>query len=161
MAKLKVGVFSFTCDEGCSMQILEALNYMHVPWKNKIDFVDFRLIKTPKNPLSEMDVAFVEGAIATEDDVKRIKKIRSLAKEVVAIGSCAIVGAPSNHRNFFDKDLTKKITPFLKRFKHREKVQPLKDFIRVDREITGCPISESDFTECVDDYIKNLGVKNA
>ena len=160
MAKLKVGIFSFTCDEGCSMQILETLNYKYSEWKNKIDFVDFRLIKSPEKT-KEIDVSFVEGAIATEDDVKRIKKIRNTSKEVVAMGSCAIIGAPSNHRNFFDEKLKKQIKPFLDKFKHREKVQPLKDFIKINAEITGCPISEEDFVETLEKYIKKYGVKHA
>ena len=160
MAKLEVGVFSFTCDEGCSMQILEVLNYKYPEWKNKLDFVDFRLIKTP-GKTKALDVAFVEGAIATKDDITRIKQIRGFSKNVVAMGTCAIIGAPSNHRNFFDKKTTKSIQPFLKKFKHLDKVQPLKNFIKVDSEITGCPIDEKDFVDAVEMYLGKQGVKNA
>ncbi|MCD6547065.1 MAG: hypothetical protein J7K22_00765 [Nanoarchaeota archaeon] len=160
MKKLSIGIFSFTCDEGCSMQILEVFNNKFKEWENLIEIKHFRLI-SPRKDIEKLDVAFVEGAISTKRDLEGLKKVRETSKKVIAIGSCAINGFPSNQRNFFDKKVKQKIKPFLKKFNHLENVEPIKKFISVDGEINGCPISEDDFIKVLEDCLIEFGVKDA
>lgn len=100
MKKLKIGIFAFTADEGCAIQFLEILNRKFEDWKKVLDIQYCRLLKS-KNKVKGLDVAFIEGAVATYREEEALKEIRKNAKRVVAVGSCAIEGSPSNLRNFF------------------------------------------------------------
>ncbi|VVB54948.1 F420-non-reducing hydrogenase subunit G [uncultured archaeon] len=155
--KLRVGVFSFTSDEGCIITFIEILNYKYRDWLPHLDFINARALKSD-NRMEPMDVAFVEGAIANERERERIKLIRDLSKKVVAVGSCAINGTPSNHRNFFDEERLAEINSVVTRFHHLPKVVPLKEFIQVDAEVPGCPMIEGKFVEVMDSYLKEFGV---
>ena len=157
MKKLNVGLFSFTSDEGCSMIFLELMNDRFFEWKKLIDFRYFKLMKS-KNVLKDIDVAFVEGAISTYNEEKKLKLIRKYSKKLVAIGSCAIDGSPSNQRNFFDKGRKGEIKFILDKFGHREKVSPLNEIVKVDDNVSGCPMIEEKFIEVLNKYLKEFKV---
>ncbi|MDO8625085.1 MAG: hypothetical protein Q7R47_03305 [Candidatus Diapherotrites archaeon] len=156
MAKLRVGIFSFTGDEGCVITFLEILNTKFFEWIEHVDFVNMRVLQK-NNSLENLDVAFVEGAISTEKEVEKLQQIRANSKRVVAIGSCAISGAPSNYRNLFDEKTMAEILPILQRFHHREKVVPIGNLVTVDAQVPGCPIIEEKFIELMEKYITELG----
>ena len=99
------------------------------------------------NKLSDIDVAFVEGAITNEADAKKLRSIRKHSKKLVAIGSCAINGMPAAQRNMFDEELKKEIEFLLKSFKQSDKVRTIKDVVAVDDEVPGCPMEEESSSE--------------
>ena len=150
--KLRVGWFSFACCEDSTIVMTELMNERWQDWKEKMDFVYARVLKA-ENKLENIDVAFIEGAIATEKDYKRIKEIRKNSKKVVAIGSCAVNGMPAAQRNTFDPKTKKEISIILQRFKHREKVVPVKDVIKVDDFVPGCPMQEDVFLKVLGKYL--------
>ena len=156
--KLRAGLFSFTGDEGCVITFLEILNYKLADWKNKVDWVHARVLKK-KNELKNIDVAFIEGAISNKKELKMLKEIRKNSKKIVAIGSCAISGSPSNYRNFFDEKRKKEIGFVLKRFRHLPSVEPIEKYVKVDAQVAGCPIIEKQFVEVMDKYLSGFGVK--
>lgn len=151
--KLKVGVYSFTCCEGCVVSFIEMLNKKYEEYSKKIDFVDFRTLK-PDKGIHKTDVAFVEGAISTKAEVKRLKEIRKKTKKLVAFGSAAVSGWPSDQRNKFNKKKLEEISGLLKKFNQIEKVSPLKVFVKVDDEINGCPVAEKDIIKKIDGWLK-------
>lgn len=152
MRKLKFGFFSFTGDEGCMMVFLESLNSKFAKWQKAVDFQYSKLLRE-KNELKGIDVAFVEGAISTKDEVGRIKEVRKNCKVLVAIGACAIDAGPSGHRNFFAAKELKEIRPVLKRFGYLDRVYPLSKFVKVDYKVPGCPIDEKAFVGLVERFI--------
>ncbi len=154
--KLRVGVFSFTGDEGCVITFVEILNDWFMKWKDQVDFVNIRVLRG-NNSLENLDVAFIEGAIAHPKEEAKLREIRANTKKLVAIGSCAIAGNPSNHRNFFDEKTLAEIRPLLEKFKHREKVVPLKEIVAVDAEVPGCPIQENVMVDLMNKYIAEMG----
>jgi len=155
--KLRVGIFSFTGDEGCVITFLEILNIYFFKWKDIIEFKYARVLQS-KNEVKDIDVSFVEGAISSPREEKSIKKIRKNSKRVVAIGSCAIDGSPSNHRNFFDAARKKEIMPIIKKFNLNKRVEPLNKFIKVDTIVPGCPMMEGKFIEVLNKYFKEFGI---
>lgn len=155
--KLKVGVFSFTGDEGCVIVFTELLNEYFFKWRDLVEFRYARVIQQ-KNVVKDIDVAFVEGAISGFKEEKMLRKIRRNSKRVVAIGSCAIDGSPSNHRNFFDEQTTKEILPILNKFPYRKKVSPLHEIIKVDETVPGCPIVEESFLNILNKYLLEFGI---
>lgn len=155
--KLKVGLFSFTSDEGCSMIILELMNDNFFKWEKLIDFKYFKLLKS-KGEIKDLDLAFVEGAISTFKEEKKLKEIRKNSKKLVAIGSCAVNGSPSNQRNFFSEDTKREIKIILDEFGHKDKVSALNEIVKVDDNVPGCPMDENKFLEILNKYLKEFKV---
>ncbi len=160
MKKLKIGWFSFTCCEDSTIVFIELMNDHYREWSNLIEFKYFRTLKN-NNDMTDLDVAFVEGAIANYKEEEMLKEIRKNCKKLVAIGSCACTGSPSNQRNFFDDETRKEIQIILDRFGHREKVSPLSEIVQVDDFVPGCPMNEQMFLEKLNQYLKEFGVVNA
>lgn len=100
-----------------------------------------------------MDLAFVEGAISSLEQEEKLKSIRVKAKVLIAIGSCAVVGSPSNQRNFFNQQQIEQIQPILDKFKYKEKVLKLSDIVNVDENVPGCPMNEDVFLKILNKYI--------
>src|SRR3989338_3872445 len=97
-AKLRLGWFSFSCCEDNTIVMTEVMNDHWQEWKRLFDFRHARVLKS-KNILDELDIAFIEGAIASEDQEKHLTDIRSRSKKLVAVGACAVVGMPSGQRH--------------------------------------------------------------
>src|SRR3990167_10360994 len=151
--KLKIGWFSFTCCEDSTIIFTELLNTHWKNWKNQIEFVHVKVLKKSPEIIPEMDIAFVEGAIAGDRQEQKLKDIRQKAKKLVAIGSCAVVGSPSNQRNFFNRSQLDEIRPILQKFKYKEKVLKLSDIVTVDETVPGCPMNEQKFLEIMGKYL--------
>lgn len=153
--KLRIGWFSFTCCEDSTIIFTELLNLHYKNWLPKIEFVHARvLMKENTKEIQPMDVAFIEGAISSDVQEEKLKKIRAQSKILVAIGSCAVVGSPSNQRNFFKMDQTAEIKEILEKFKYKEKVLKVSDVVKVDEAVPGCPMNEQMFLTLMEKYIK-------
>ena len=151
--KLKAGFFSFTCCEGCIVVFLEVLNKKYDEYMSKMQIEYFRALKKVKK-IKQMDIAFVEGAISTPSEVKKLKLIRKNARKVVALGSGAVNGWPSNLRNKFKGKKKEEVAFLIEKLGQNEKILPIKEFIKVDDEIDGCPVDEKVFVEKVDEYLE-------
>jgi sulfhydrogenase subunit delta len=151
--KTRVGVFSFTCCEGCSISFIETFNSKFNDYMKKIKIVNFRALKK-EDKIHNMDLAFVEGAISTESEIKKLKEIRRKTKKLVALGSGAANGYPSNQRNKFSDDKKRAIHPLLVRFRQNSTIEPLKTYVKVDDEINGCPVEESAIISKMEEYLK-------
>ncbi len=153
--KLRVGWFSFTCCEDSTILFVELLNDKFFEWKDKLEFVNAKVLKG-KNPMEQMDVAFVEGAVSSKADEEKVLHIRSLATKLVAIGACACTGMPSAQRNSFDEETKKEIQFIIDRFNYLPRVEPLKSVVKVDYEVPGCPMDESKFLAVLDTILKDF-----
>ena len=158
--KLKIGWFSFTCCEDSTMIWIELMNENFFKWKELLDIRYARALKR-NNKIKNLDVAFVEGAITTEKDAKRLMSIRANSKKLVAIGSCAVNGMPAAQRNMFDPELKKEIEFLIARFKQSDKVRAVKEVVAIDDEVPGCPMAEDAFLKTLDKYLKEFGVVDA
>ena len=92
--KLKIGWFSFSCCEDNTVVLTEIMNDHWQEWKKLFDFRHARVLRS-KNILDELDIAFIEGAIASKKHEAQLKEIRSKSKKLVAVGACAVVGMPA------------------------------------------------------------------
>ena len=154
MSKLRIGWFTFTCCEDSTIIFTELLNKNYKEWFERLEFVHARVLrKDQNNEIQPMDVAFVEGAISSDVQEEKLKKIRQMAKTLVAIGSCAVTGSPSNQRNFFNENQNKEIKAILEKFKYKDKVLKLADVVKVDAAIPGCPMNERLFLEIMKKFL--------
>lgn len=148
----KVGFFSFTCCEGCTISFIEVLNKKFKEYSEKMEIKYLRALKKCSE-ISEMDIAFVEGAVSTKEEIIKLKEIRKNAAKVIALGSGAINGWPSNLRNNFNKEKMKKIKQIIKKQKQLKKIKPIKEIIKIDGEIPGCPVEEKLFIKKMEEYL--------
>ncbi|MFH0737602.1 MAG: hypothetical protein V1827_03525 [Candidatus Micrarchaeota archaeon] len=155
--KLRIGWFTFTCCEDSSIMFVELLNRYYFKWSEQLDFRYAKMLKS-KNVLDELDVAFVEGAISNEREKEKLLEIRSKAKYLVAIGSCACNGTPSAQRNSFSEAQMESIRPTLKQWDLYEKVLKLEEVVKVDDKVDGCPMFENIFLSTLDKYLKMFGI---
>ena len=130
----------------------EILNKKFFEWKDKIEIVDSKTIGKSYN--NAIDIALVEGAITTTEEEEKVKEVRKRSKVVVAIGNCSSIGAPSNMRNFFDEKQKEEIKKVIENFEYLEKVKSIKEVIKVDYEVYGCPMDEKKFLEVFEKLVK-------
>ena len=135
----------------------ELLNDHFEQWLPLLDIRHARVLQS-KNTLDQLDVAFIEGAISSDEQVERVAEIRSISKKVVAIGSCAVMGLPAAQRNFFNPELTAEITPLLTKFNYRQKAARLDEIIPVDHRVPGCPMNNDVFLATLSGLLKEFGV---
>lgn len=155
--KLKIGWFSFSCCEDSTIIFTELLNDHYKEWKTLIDFKSI-LVMQRREDLSELDVAFVEGAITAAEQEEKLKKIRGVAKKLVAVGSCACSGMPAGQRNAFDEAKRAEIEALLTRFSYASKVRKVADVVAVDDSVPGCPMSEEGFLRVLNKYLVEFGI---
>lgn len=155
--KLRVGWFSFSCCEDSTIIFTELLNDHFATWKQMIEFVHFLPLQK-KAELYDIDLAFIEGAITSEEQEKMVQKIRSVAKRVIAIGACAVAGMPSGQRNAFDATTKDEIAPILVRFAYAPMVKKIADVITVDAVVPGCPMDENIFLKVINSYLSEYGI---
>ena len=136
-AKPKVAFFDFTDCEGCQLQFAN-MGGVLLDILDLVEIVSFREIMSEQG--QDYDVAFVEGAITTDNDVLRIKKIREKAKILVAFGACATTGGVNGIKNRAPLELAKKRVYGDKADTvNTIKAMPLHEVVRVDYFINNCP----------------------
>ncbi len=156
--KLAISWVTFACCEDSSIIFVEMLNEHFFEWKEKIEFKYCKILKNKNSSFDGSDVTFIEGAIATKEDEEQAKMIREKSKRIVAIGSCACSGLPSAQRNTFDESTKREIMLIVERFGHLEKVHPIRDIIKVDYAVPGCPMDEKIFLSTLDKLFAEFGV---
>jgi len=133
---------------------MEILNTHYKEWLPKIEFVHAKILrKDDTGEIQPMDVAFIEGAISSNSQEEKLKRIREKADKLITIGSCATTGSPSNQRNFFQGKKLEEIEPILQKFKYKEKVLKVSDVVTVNMSINGCPMNETQFIQCMENLL--------
>ncbi len=141
--KLKIGIFSLT---GCGGDQLQILNMEDVllDLLSNFDIVDFQEASSRKEE-GDIDVAFVEGTVSTEKDLKHLLEIRERSKVLIALGNCATDGCIQAMKN--DEDIRERFQEVYgvnpDEFDARPS-QPLSEFIKVEYEIPGCPVEKEE-----------------
>lgn len=150
--KKRVGIFSLTCDEGCTIYLIEIFNQKLPLWLEKMELVYFLSVKD-KVKFDKLDIALIEGTISTERDKREVLEIREKSKVLIALGSCAMTALPSGQRNNFNQKQLREIEEDLAKFNFLPKCLAVKDVARVDDEIIGCPIDEKKFVEVFEKHL--------
>ncbi len=140
MRKVSVAVVKLTSCSGCINEFLYAVAsnpelLRRVALVYATEFQDL-------NTLEEVDVALVEGSIATQHQEELVKSLRSRARLVVALGTCATFGGVQAAR--VDEDLRRVILasyPNPDFISVLPEVKSLDRVVKVDIKLPGCPVN--------------------
>ncbi len=127
----------------CEDQLLDVLG--------AVDMQSFVMAKSD-NTEGELDIAFVEGSISTEEQAERVKNIRARSKMLIAIGTCACHGGPQAMKleeGWFEERFRKVYGDAKIEISKAFEAQPVDAVVKVDMHIPGCPIDKGEFLEAV------------
>jgi coenzyme F420-reducing hydrogenase gamma subunit len=152
--KPKVAFFSLTCCEGCQLTVLSCEDELP-DILEQVSIVYFREAMTEK--IEDYDIAFVEGSVSTNREVKKLKHIRERAKVVVALGACSSIGGLNCLKNRFPMKEVQKAVYGSKasRFEvfDTKPVRAIDEIIEVEHYIHGCPIPKKEFLSVFTDLV--------
>jgi NAD-reducing hydrogenase small subunit len=147
-AKVKVATVWLDGCSGCHMSFLD-IDERLILLADKIELVYSPLVDNKVFP-DMVDVSIVEGAVATDEDIIKIKKIRAHSKVLIALGDCAVTSNVPGMRNpfgveaamqraFHENAQTQQQNPTMCLPKLLERVRPIHEVVKVDVFVPGCP----------------------
>lgn len=136
----RVAVHKFSSCDGCQLAFLN-LGEPLLALTDTVDILHF----AEAGPIDEdaaVDIAFVEGSVATSKDAERLQKIRANSRYVITIGACATAGGIQALRNLSDSsEWMAGIYAQPEFLDLLPESRPIADLIKVDLEIWGCPVN--------------------
>jgi len=150
---------------GCTMSFLDVDEWL-IDLAGMADIVFSPILDIKEYP-ENVDVAIVEGAVANEDNLEILLKVRQRTKVLIAFGDCAVTGNVTSMRNPLGSatDILKAvyvdrpevggqiparshILPVL-----LDKVKPLHEVVKVDAYIHGCPPSAASIRRAIEEAL--------
>lgn len=145
-ARPKIAVHKFSSCDGCQLALInDAVSLLQLA--TMVDVVHFAEAG-PLDEFAEVDLAIIEGSVNTKHDIHRLETIREKAKYIMAVGACAITGGIQALRNYqsaqgllnWQHDVYPQDTDVIIE-QDLATAKPIKDYVAVDFEMPGCPIS--------------------
>lgn len=150
MDKIRLATIWLDGCSGCHMSFLD-IDQRLLELSERVDIVFSPLVDAKEFP-ENVDVTLVEGAISTEEDLKKIHKVRENTRILVAFGDCAVTGNVPSMRNpysvedvlncvYVDRPVLNpqkpdQVVPAL-----LERTRPVHQVVKVDLFVPGCPPS--------------------
>ena len=148
-----IAILSLTCCEGCQIAIFD-LGERFLEFLTKVNIGDFRLAEELPD-VKKYDIAIVEGTAITKEQLRRLKIVRKKSKILVALGACACVGGPQEIKDYRGNknQLMRIIYPNIRGIDNPN-IKSVKELVKVDLEIPGCPINNEEFFRIINELIK-------
>ncbi len=139
--KPKVAVHKFSSCDGCQLAFLN-LGEDLLALSELVEIVHFAEAG-PVDEDSPVDIAFVEGSIATPDDLPRIERIRHNSRYLISIGACATSGGIQALRNMADTEQWIAAIYTSPAYIHSlDESTAIARHVKVDFELWGCPVNQ-------------------
>jgi len=148
-----IAILSLTCCEGCQVAIFD-LGERFLELLTKVNIGDFRLAEELPD-VDKYDIAIVEGTAITEEQERRLKIVREKSKFLIALGACAILGGPQEIKDYRgDKSkLIRQVYPNIRGIDNPN-VKSVREMVKVDLEIPGCPINKEEFFKIINKVLQ-------
>jgi NAD-reducing hydrogenase small subunit len=133
---------------GCHMSLLD-MDEVIINIAKRVEVVYGPLVDAQEFPKA-VDVALIEGAISSQEDLEKVRLIRQRSKLVIALGDCAVTGnVPAMRNQIVPRKLLERIyiegvqenpgiptegVPALLRH-----AIPVHEVVKVDLHVPGCP----------------------
>ncbi len=148
MEKVKFATVWLDGCSGCHMSFLD-LDERLLAIAPLIDLVYSPLVDNKEFP-EMVDVTMVEGSVSTDEELKKIQKIRKHTKILLVLGDCAVTGNVPAMRNpfgteavynraYFENATLQKQRPTTHLPTLLERVRPVHEVVKVDIFVPGCP----------------------
>ena len=163
MSKLRLATVWLDGCSGCHMSFLDVDERL-LALAEKAELVYSPLVDTKEFPES-VDVALVEGAVSSEEDLEKIKRVRERTKILISLGDCAVTANVPGMRNPFgtqalneraylenvtlEPGVPKEIVPPL-----LPQARPIHEVVPVDVFVPGCPPSADVIWYCVNELLE-------
>jgi len=150
--KPTVAILSLTCCEGCQVAIFD-LGERFLEFLTKVNIGDFRLAEELPD-VKKYDIAIVEGTAITKEQLRRLKIVRKKSKILIALGACACVGGPQEIKDYRGNknQLMRIVYPNIRGIDNPN-IKSVKELVKVDFEIPGCPINKEEFFRIINELI--------
>ncbi len=163
MSKIRMATVWLDGCSGCHMSLLD-IDERLIEIAEQIDLVYSPLVDTKEFP-EDVDVTLVEGAVSSEEDLHKIKKIRANTRVLVSLGDCAVTGNVPSMRDLFPTDeVLHRIyhenatidtkTPTRVVPKLLKKVVPVHEVVKVDVFVPGCPPSANTIFQAIGELLQ-------
>jgi len=147
---------------GCHMSFLD-IDERLLDLAQKADLVYSPLVDRKDFP-ELVDITLVEGAVSSEDDLKKIKKVRAHTNILVSLGDCAVTSNIPGMRNPFgvksilDRAYVDTVSipgpaPSSVIPRLLDRVRPVHEVVLVDVFVPGCPPSADTIYQVLSDLI--------
>jgi|NGEPerStandDraft_6_1074524.scaffolds.fasta_scaffold46010_2 sulfhydrogenase subunit delta len=142
----RIGIVKFASCDGCQLTLLDLEDEL-LAIAARVDLVEFAEA-TSHRSAGPFDVLFVEGSISTPEQAEDIARLRAVSHRLVTIGACATAGGIQAIRNWFDHEEVRAVVyPQPGYVDSLAQARPVADFVAVDAELRGCPISPAQLRE--------------
>jgi len=149
MGKPTVGIFGLTGCAGDQLVILNCEDRL-LDLVALIDIRDFLMASSENDTASRLDIALVEGAVLSRRDAATLRAIRERSRTLVALGTCAVWGGVAALDRGTDRArLLEDVYGEAGAAYDTMEAQALHELVKVDFNITGCPIEKEDFVAAV------------
>lgn len=144
----RVAVHKFSSCDGCQLAFLN-LGETLLTLAGRVRLVHFAEAGLLDED-AKIDIAFIEGSIATPEDLERVRRIRANSGFVVTIGACATAGGLQALRNFADaKQWIQGVYTNPEYITGLDRVTPISAHVKVDLELWGCPVNSRQVLEAI------------
>jgi sulfhydrogenase subunit delta len=136
----RIAVHKFSSCDGCQLAFLNAGEAL-LSLSELVDIAHF-VEAGPVDPEARVDIAFVEGSIATPEDLSRIQRIRDNSKYLITIGACATAGGMQALRNLADgQQWIDAVYASPQYISSLATSTAIAAHVKVDLELWGCPVN--------------------
>jgi NAD-reducing hydrogenase small subunit len=162
MNRVKLATVWLDGCSGCHMSLLD-MDAAIIDVAGKTELVYGPLVDAQEFP-EGVDVTLVEGAVSSQEDLKKVQTIRARTRLLVALGDCAVTSNVPAMRNGLP--VTKLLQAvYVEGAKESRTVptdgvpallkqaRPLHEFVKVDLHVPGCPPSAKAILGVVSDLL--------
>lgn len=136
----RMGIFGLTGCAGDQLALLDCEDEL-LEIVERVDVRDFLMASSANDDTGPLDLALVEGAVASRRDEEALSRIRERSRLVVALGTCAVWGGVAAMDRFADRGLLlREIYGEAGAGYDSLPVRALHEVVAVDCALPGCPV---------------------
>lgn len=147
-----LAVWKFASCDGCQLSLLDCEDEL-LAISDQLRIASFPEATRAVEP-GPYDLSLVEGSITTPEDAERIKQVRAQSRFLVVLGACGTSGGIQALRNAASvAEYASAIYASPQYLSTLSTSTPIRDHVRVDYELRGCPVDRGQLLEVITAYL--------